>query len=60
MVAPYTLILTPNGSKKAWPPRKTPRKKGGGGEPFSGKGSGGDPNHTTAQRLWNFIVYNIL
>jgi hypothetical protein len=22
MVAPYTLILTPNGSKKAWPPRK--------------------------------------
>jgi hypothetical protein len=24
MVAPYTLILTPNRSKKAWPPRKTP------------------------------------
>ncbi len=30
MVAPYTLILTPNGSKKAWPPRKTPWKKAGG------------------------------
>jgi hypothetical protein len=25
MVAPYTLILTPNGSKKAWPPRKIPQ-----------------------------------
>ncbi len=25
IVAPYTLILTPNGSKKAWPPRKTPQ-----------------------------------
>jgi hypothetical protein len=26
MIAPlYTLILTPNGSKKAWPPRKTPQ-----------------------------------
>jgi hypothetical protein len=25
-VAPvFTLILTPNGSKKAWPPRKTPQ-----------------------------------
>jgi hypothetical protein len=39
MVAPYTLILTTNGSKKAWPPRKTPRKKGGGslGGPVEGK-----------------------
>ncbi len=26
MFAPvYTLILTPDGSKKAWPPRKTPQ-----------------------------------
>ncbi len=25
MVAPYTLILTPNGSKKAWSPGKTPQ-----------------------------------
>jgi hypothetical protein len=26
MIAPvYTLILTPNGSKKAWPPQKTPQ-----------------------------------
>ncbi len=24
----YTLILTPNGSKKAWPPRKTPQNDG--------------------------------
>jgi hypothetical protein len=29
MVAPvYTLLLTPNGSKKAWPPRKTPQNDG--------------------------------
>jgi len=28
MVAPYTLILTPNGSKKAWRPRKTPQNDG--------------------------------
>ncbi len=28
MVAPYTLILTPNGSKKAGPPRKTPQNDG--------------------------------
>jgi hypothetical protein len=29
MVAPvYTLILTPNGSKKAWPPLKTPQNDG--------------------------------
>jgi hypothetical protein len=28
MVAPYTLILTSNGSKKAWPPRKTPQNNG--------------------------------
>ena len=29
MVAPvYTLILTPNGSKKAWPPQKTPQDDG--------------------------------
>ena len=28
MVAPYTLILTPNRSKKAWPPRKTPQNDG--------------------------------
>jgi hypothetical protein len=28
MVAPYTLILTPNVSKKAWPPRKTPQNDG--------------------------------
>jgi hypothetical protein len=42
MVAPYTLILTPNGSKKAWPgPLEKPLEGGGGGEPFSGKGSGG-------------------
>ncbi len=25
MAAVYTLILTPNGSKKAWPLRKTPQ-----------------------------------
>jgi hypothetical protein len=28
MVAPYTLILTPNGSKKAWRPWKTPQNDG--------------------------------
>ena len=28
MVAPYTLILTSNESKKAWPPRKTPQNDG--------------------------------
>ncbi len=29
MFAPvYTLILTPNRSKKAWPPRKTPQNDG--------------------------------
>ncbi len=29
MVAPvYTLILTPNGSKKAWPPQITPQNDG--------------------------------
>ncbi len=28
MVAPYTLILTPNGSKKAWPPRITAQNDG--------------------------------
>ena len=29
MVAPvYTVILTPNGSKKAWPPQKTPQDDG--------------------------------
>jgi hypothetical protein len=29
MVAPvYTLILTPNGSRKAWPPLKTPQNDG--------------------------------
>jgi hypothetical protein len=29
MVAPlYTVILTPNGSKKAWPPQKTPKDDG--------------------------------
>ena len=28
-VAPvFTIILTPNGSKKAWPPRKTPQNDG--------------------------------
>ncbi len=25
IIAPYTLLLTPNGSKKAWLPRKTPQ-----------------------------------
>ncbi len=28
MVAPYTLLLTPNGSKKAWTPRKTSQNDG--------------------------------
>jgi hypothetical protein len=28
MVAPYTLILTTNESKKAWPPRKTAQNDG--------------------------------
>ncbi len=42
MVAPYTLILTPNGSKKALPgPLEKHLERRGGGEPFSGKGSGG-------------------
>ncbi len=28
VVPVFTLILTPNGSKKAWPPRKTPQNDG--------------------------------
>ncbi len=28
MIAPYTLILTPNELAKAWPPQKTPQNDG--------------------------------